>query len=294
MNLSQSQSAIPDQAAYIDQLAHRHYLAGYAGNPLPPGRHESERLEHLIARALGTSHRVNERSYLMRLHEIGPVVATILSGEGDEPEACGGVMNAAAARAEIEDIAADKPRTHEVATRLVADLPTVRCMGPVARLRWWASAAADLARALWADLDAPAAAAPAAPGDGAAAIVLALAQCPDPVMEHDRGVCPLCQSVTSGRLGHETQCPWLRSQRWWEAHDVGPDAESPLYVDDGPGPERGSGGRRREGPRARGRRRGPHRAPRREPRRGAPGAAHRCGPGGPGGGRRGVRQIDPV
>lgn len=82
MNLSQSQSAIPDQAAYIDQLAHRHYLAGYAGNPLPPGRHESERLEHLIARALGTSHRVNERSYLMRLHEIGPVVARILSGEG--------------------------------------------------------------------------------------------------------------------------------------------------------------------------------------------------------------------
>lgn len=68
-------------------------------------------------------------------------------------------MTSATAAAEIRDLTADKPRAREVMDRMVAELPDVRRMGAVARLRWWAGAAVDLARALWDDLDAPPAAA---------------------------------------------------------------------------------------------------------------------------------------
>lgn len=155
-------------------------------------------------------------------------------------------MEAAAARAEIADLTADKPLTREVVERLVADLPAVGRMSWWRRWRWWARATADLAAALWADLDEAAVAADAYVQScvdileraGARAIVSSLAASDPNFRGHDPDPeCALCGAMGAVvPADHEVACPWARAREWVAAHggpDVPEDIEPPSY-DDGP------------------------------------------------------------
>lgn len=143
-------------------------------------------------------------------------------------------MEAAAARAEIADLTADKPRAREVVERLLANLPAVGRMGRLSRWRWWARAAADLAAALWADVAAQAVAADAyvqsccdiLERGEARAIVRALADANPVATADDRGAgivwCQLCLGSINDpddhADDHDEDCPWARAREWVAAH----------------------------------------------------------------------------